>query len=121
MLVDSHIFNISYTVPKQDICFPVTEQSCAPIYIIWPQTTANTHSCICAPYENSFYPFSICMEDCDSSFSAKIVNNEVCFTNLSLEMNDTSIFFECVQDLCPSDCYIHSILSSHEIIIDGNL
>ena len=119
LLAESH--NINYTVPKQKMCFPVPEGSCYPIYAIWPQNKDNSHSCICPAYENTIYPFSECAAKCDSIILAEIVDNHVCFSNLNLEMNTTSIFFECVDDLCPSDCFVHSILSSHEIIIDGNL
>lgn len=86
---------------------------------VWPMNLRFDDYCLCTPTENSVYPFSNCVLNCGSEYSLTIINNSVCFSNVTSQMNNTPAYFVSRGDHCGSsgDCFITSIESAYKIII----
>lgn len=109
------------TAPNSTICYniPETNTCINSLNFIWGLESGQ--SCRC-PTQNSTVGRSIfnscgCKPDDNPSL---MTNGSVCFSELTIDMNETLVHFSCVTDPCTqSDCFINTILSSNRIVIAG--
>ena len=116
---------VVYRRPGETVCFPIpdnfTDGEMATPVFVWPANPGLPKDCYCPPYENvELTRFSDCVVTCNTTYSIESVNESICFSNFTFSMNNTQVYFVTLTDQCDfPDCFIHTIVASHRIIIIG--
>lgn len=113
------------TAPNSTVCFnfPETNPCRNGLIFIWPRELGSGRSCECPARNNALGRdvFDKCISGCTPDFRPRLMENgSFCFFELTSDMNETLVHFNCKTDECTrSDCFINTILSSNRIVIAG--
>ena len=111
--------------PNSTTCYdiPVTEFCNAPLFV-WPRRSGSNISCACQVRNSSAAreAFNTC--SCLPQTDVRPIlppDGTVCLRDQSAILNGTVVSFQCIQNRCAGEqeCFVHTIISLHRIIIAG--